>query len=363
MKQNKYSNFKIFNFQDKINSFKKNEITAPIYVRVKPINLCNHGCFFCAYSTGFRIKDGGDHPHVITKMHEDMLEDDVIPYNKMKEILENFSDMGVRAVTYSGGGEPLMYPDIIKTMKETIDRKIDLSIITNGQNLTKERAEVLAESKWVRVSIDYTSGVEIRSFRNISEKSFNSIINNISNFSKIKSKETDLGVNFIVHNKNYKNIYEFAKLLKDIGVENIRFSPMYTPEISLYHEKIEDHVKEQLIKIQNLVDDNFTVNSSYDTKGESHSAIRIYNKCYVMQTVPVIGADLNVYACHNKAYDNSGKIGSIKNQSFKKLWFNDETRQFMMTFNPKHKCLHECANDNKNIIINSYINTSIDNFI
>ena len=30
-----------------------------------------------------------------------------------------------------------------------------------------------------------------------------------------------------------------------------------------------------------------------------------------MQTVPVIGADQRVYACHNKAYDMTGCIGSI----------------------------------------------------
>jgi dTDP-4-dehydrorhamnose reductase len=35
-----------------------------------------------------------------------------------------------------------------------------------------------------------------------------------------------------------------------------------------------------------------------------------------MQTVPVIGADLKVYACHNKAYDHTGEIGSLKDKNF-----------------------------------------------
>ena len=38
-----------------------------------------------------------------------------------------------------------------------------------------------------------------------------------------------------------------------------------------------------------------------------------------MQVVSVIGADCNVYNCHNKAYDKTGRVGSIKNQKFSDL--------------------------------------------
>ena len=99
MKHNKYSDFKIFNHQEKLKSFHDGVITPPMYVRVKPINLCNHGCFFCVYSTGFRVKDGGDEQHIISGMHEDMKEQDVMPFEKMRELLHDFWQMGVKAVT------------------------------------------------------------------------------------------------------------------------------------------------------------------------------------------------------------------------------------------------------------------------
>ena len=82
-----------------------------------------------------------------------------------------------------------------------------------------------------------------------------------------------------------------------------------------------------------------------------------------MQTVPVLGADLGVYACHNKAYDSTGMIGSLKDQSFKELWFSQETKDYMMNFNAKRTCLHECSNDRKNILINEVVQASTDNFI
>jgi MoaA/NifB/PqqE/SkfB family radical SAM enzyme len=364
VKSNKYSNFKIFHFPEKLKSFGAGEVQAPLYVRIKPINICNHGCFFCVYSTGFRVKDGGDEEHIISGMHEDMKEDDVIPTEKMLEILYDLHRMGTKAVTYSGGGEPLMHPDIVPIMRETLELGLDLSIITNGQNLAKERAEVLAKAKWVRVSMDYTDGPEMKRFRNVPEKSFNSVIRNINQFAAIKNKSCDLGVNYIVHRNNYKNLWGFSQLLKEAGVENVRYSPMYVPDFYDYHKEIADEVNEQLKKIQSITSEKFSVNSTYNiTPGSSHSHTRSYNKCFIMQTVPVIGADLKVYACHNKAYDSTGCIGSISNQSFINLWFSKETKEYFNKFNAKTTCMHECSNDGKNILINDYVNASTDNFI
>jgi len=362
--KNKYSDFKIFFKREKMESFLTEKITAPLYVRIKPINLCNHGCFFCAYSTGFRVKDGGEMEHVKTEMHEDMKESDLIPTDKMFEILDDLSAIGVKAITYSGGGEPLMHKDIVQIMRKTLDLDIDLSIITNGQNLVKDRAETLKHAKWVRVSIDYTNPAQFKQFRNVSEKGFDSVISNISKFAKLKNKDCDLGVNFIVHKDNYSNLFDIARILKNSGVENVRFSPMFVPEFYEYHRGIKATVEEELLKIGSLCDDSFKVNSTYkvDSEGQ-HSIFRSYKRCYAMQIVPVIGADLKVYTCHNKAYDKNGCIGNIKDKKFSELWDSPETHKFMKAFNPKLKCMHECTADNKNIILNNFVNTSPDNFV
>jgi MoaA/NifB/PqqE/SkfB family radical SAM enzyme len=297
-------------------------------------------------------------------MHEDMREEDVIYTKKMFEILEDLSSIGVKAVTFSGGGEPLMHKDIVQIMQKTLDLSLDLSIITNGQNLAKERASVLRSAKWVRVSMDYSNGEQMKRFRNVPEKSFDSVMKNIGDFSAIKSNDCDLAVNYIVHKNNFLGLYDFTKKLKDLGVENVRFSPMYVENFYDYHSAIASQVDAELDKIASLIDGRFSVNTTYNiTPGTSHSKIRSYERCYIMQTVPVIGADLRVYACHNKAYDHSGLIGSIKDTSFKALWFSDATKELMHTFNAKHKCMHECSNDRKNILINSVIDSSTDNFI
>lgn len=361
MKHNKYSEYKIVFFPEKLHSFMNGKITAPIYVRVKPINRCDHSCFFCVYSTGFRKNDKEN--HIISGMHNNIVHEDILPTEKMLEILEDFRDIGVKAVTYSGGGEPLMHRDIVRIMQTTLDYGVDLSIITNGQMLVKQRAEVLAHAKWVRVSIDYTNSRQMAASRGVPEKNFDMILHNLEGFAKIKRDECDLAVNYIIHRDNYQEIYEFSKTLKSCGVENVRFSPMWTPDLVAYHTPILDAVHEQLAKADELIDDKFSLNATYNIESKSHLPERSYSKCYFMQSVPVVGADQVVYACHNKAYDKTGAIGSIRNQRFRDLWFGEEARPVFEDLNPMERCRHQCANDSKNIFIRGLVETNPDNFV
>lgn len=361
MKQNKYSEYKIVFFRDKLDSFIQKRIDAPIYVRVKPINRCDHSCFFCVYSTGFRKNDKAN--HIISGMHTDMVHEDIIPTEKMLEILDDFRDIGVKAVTYSGGGEPLMHRDIVKIMQTTLDHGIDLSIITNGQMLLKQRAEVLAHAKWVRVSIDYTTAPQMAASRGVPEKNFDMILHNLEGFAKIKQKDCDLAVNYIIHRDNYKGIGKFSRTLKDCGVENVRFSPMWTPDLVAYHTPIVEAVRDELSMAASLIDDKFSLNTTYNIESPSHSPQRAYHKCYFMQIVPVIGADQVVYACHNKAYDKTGAIGSIRGRRFKEFWFSEDARRVFENLDPARDCQHQCANDGKNLFIKGLVETNIDNFV
>ena len=363
MKHNKYSDLKILAFPDKIAAFQEGRITAPIYVRIKPTNRCNHGCRFCCYSDGTKRPKDRPEFHLQAHMHESMREQDVMPYPKAVELLDDLRDMGVKAVTFSGGGEPLLHPDIVNIMNTALRNGLDLSIITNGQLLSGERAQALAGGKWVRVSIDYTTQKQMVDSRNVAERSFEHVLDNLQNFARIKSGVTDLGINFIVTQYNHEGLIPFARTLKECGVENIRFSPVYVSNFLEYHEPIADRVREQLLEIQTFCDARFSVNSTYSLDSPSKSPVRPFTRCLYAQTVPVVGADLNVYACHNTAYSEHGKIGSIRDRSFKELWFSEQAKSAFLSLNPSMVCFHECANHHKVELFNALADTNLDNFV
>lgn len=354
----KYSKTKIAWFPEKLQSFARGELIAPIYVRVKPLNRCNHKCFWCVY-----------HEPEMSGMHGGMEKLDTISYPKMVEILDDFKDMGVKAVTYSGGGEPLMHPDIKHILQDTINRGIDRSVITNGHYLKDETAELLYDAHWVRISIDYHDEESFVTSRRIKGKNFQPVMDNIKAFAENKSDFCDLSVNYIVTEENHKDIYKAAELLVNLGVENIRFSPMWiAPNFYDYHRPIRDEVFSQIGKaIGTLETHQFRIFSSYDQvlpwRSPNPIDYRPYTRCFVKEFNPVVGADLNIYACHNQAYSDDSIIASMENQSFKEAWFSDEAKQFHETFDCQKVCTGQCAADSKNLFITELMKCKEDNFV
>lgn len=350
----KYSDLKIVWHPEKLKSFLDERIISPIYVRVKPTNKCNHQCFYCVYEPDF------------SGIHCETNRNDEIPIEKMREILDDFKRMGVKAVTYSGGGEPLVYPHIKEVLKKTLDYGIALSIITNGQNLKGENAEILSNAKWVRISSDSCNPKMFNQIRRRPERLFDEIIDNIKNFIKIKKPDCDLQINFVIHEKNKDKILESAKFYKNLGITNIKFSAAWMSKDFIgYHSRFSKEVIEQIEKAKKeLEDEDFKIYNNYGKDLEqTGSSKRTYDRCYVMQINPVIGADCNVYFCHNKAYDNAGLLGSIKNQSFKELWFSKESEEKFKNFNPSVWCNHQCIGDGKNIIIKKILDSSDSSFV
>ena len=114
-----YSKFKIFHFKEKIDSLPKNlqEITPPVYVRIKPTNACGHNCWYCAYKADN------------LQLGKDMSVRDKIPKDKMMEIIDDLEEMKVKAVTFSGGGDPFYYPYFLK-LKQTTQLQSPLKLMT-----------------------------------------------------------------------------------------------------------------------------------------------------------------------------------------------------------------------------------------
>lgn len=340
----RYGDLKLLWHPEKIKSFYDNVVISPVYIRIKPTNKCNHRCEFCSYDPAT-----GD-----LNVRNELNRKDEIPQEKMFEILADLRDMKVKAVTYSGGGEPLIYPYIEETMKKTLDYGINLSIITNGQKLNEGRAEILSQANWVRISSDAPDAKTLSETRKIPEEWFYELTDNIEKFAKIKNPKCELGINFVVHKKNAEKVYESVKHFKNLGCNHIKITPMWVTNFKEYHSQLNDSVLGQIEKAKKeFQDEKFNVYDTYqgDFSGASVSE-RNYQRCYIMQTTPVIAANCKVYFCHDKAYSSDGALGSVKDKSFKNLWFSPESAEIFKKFNPQEKCKHHCANDSKNNLIN-----------
>ena len=127
-----YSSLKALHYHGSLDAMLAGELPAPVHVRIKPTNVCNHSCYFCAYRTDD------------VSLGEDMVVRDRIPREKMFEIVDDLIAMKVRAVTFSGGGEPLIYPYFAETVERLAGGDIKIASLTNGSRLKGKVADALA---------------------------------------------------------------------------------------------------------------------------------------------------------------------------------------------------------------------------
>ncbi|MBQ8945546.1 MAG: radical SAM protein [Lachnospiraceae bacterium] len=342
-----YSSLKIFHHKDYLDAIEKNEIKAPIYIRLKPTNFCNHHCSYCTYGSGNTDNR--------TTNRDIISHTDVIPWNKLQEILFDFIDMGVKAITFSGGGEPLTYPHIVDAVNLVNEGNMSCSLISNGQLLCGEIAEAFYGAKWVRISFDSPIEEEYCRIRRVSPRAFNMVCDNLRSFSRNKSTDCTLGVNFVVSKDNFRHVYRAAELLRELGVNNIKFAAVVsnTPN---YHEEICEEVIEQIKSAKkDFESDVFQIINNYE--GDCHDKQFLeqpFKRCFTCKLVSVVGADQKVYLCHTRAYDEGAVIGDLKSMSFKQLWFSDATRRKLDLLDPVESCRNFCAYQDRNEMINAY---------
>ena len=344
-----YSNMKIFHFKDKIDSIPESvdKIPPPIHIRIKPTNVCNHNCHYCAY----RVSN--------QKLGKDMEISDSIPKEKMMEIIDDLEEMDVKAVTFSGGGEPFCYPHLLEAVKKLAQTPIKFASLTNGSRLKGEIAGLFAHyGTWIRVSIDGWDNESYSKYRRVGHSEFSEVMTNLESFAKIGGK-CYLGASIIVNIENATKVFELIKKLKDIGLQSVKVAPCIVDNDGKrnneYHKPIFNTVKEQINNaIQSLSNEAFEIFDSY------HSQLKTFKKdytwCPYMQICPVIGADCNVYSCHDKAYNlDEGLICSIKNQRLKEVWSLDKKNFFRI--NPSLHCAHHCMVNMQNRMLLEYLDT------
>lgn len=347
-----YTKMKVFHYKDKVDSLPASvpRVLPPLHVRVKPTNVCSHNCWYCAYR-----KEN-------IQLGKDMAAKDQIPREKMLEIVEDFAEMGVKAVTFSGGGEPLCYPHLAETVQMLAEKGIRFATLTNGSGLKGRIAELFAaKGTWIRVSLDGWDGPSYAKYRGVSEKEYAKVMGNLEDFRKLGGS-CYLGVVIIVDKDNASHVYETIGRIKNAGTDSVKVSPCIVSndgaECNDYHRPYFASVGEQIERaVADFAGEGFEVFNGY---GEQLTTFRkSYGWCPYIQINPVIGADLNVYSCHDKAYNlDEGLICSIRDRRFRDTWLSDKSQFFRI--DPRKHCCHHCVVNDKNKMILEYLDTDPD---
>ena len=130
----------------------------------------------------------------------------------------------VRSVDFTGGGEPLLQPELAKWVAEAKAAGCETGILTNGLLLNRDKARILiaAGIDWICVSMDGATKELYEEIRVGSN--FERVCENLSGISELRNgKVPKTMINFVQMSGNFHQVEEIVRLAASLGVDQVNF--------------------------------------------------------------------------------------------------------------------------------------------
>ncbi len=309
MKVSQFSSSKILQHIDRISEWQKNGISRPVTYELDMTNVCNAKCHFC-----FGFFQQSEHLVSMTLA-------------EAKKILKQIKSFGGKAVTFTGGGDPLCNKDTVKAVIYANKIGLDVGFITNGILLNESNVKDIVNScTWVRISLDAASKEKYKITHGMNASTFDTVIKNIKMLVQAKKsckKNTTIGIGLLTYDKTVDDIIPFAKLGAKLGVDYAQYRPL----LKRFKEKEintadQSAILKNMKKAESFGTKNFSVVSSIHkyVLMESKNIDRQYDVCYGHNFATVVAADQKMYlCCHMRGMDKYC-IGDLKKNTLKEIW-------------------------------------------
>ena len=353
-----YATSKALSHRESVEQLRAGQQPYPIHVELIISDFCNHDCGFCAYRMSgytsnelFQIDEGQSRKARNPRR--------MIPKEKCFEILDDCKAMGVKAIQFTGGGEPTIHPDFCSIVGYAQSLGFDTALITNGNMLVdSEQRALIRNMAWVRVSVDAAEPTYYMAERGVAMGAWDRLREGVLDLrDDLKGVEDGpvVGAGFVVTPGNWKQMHNACRLFMNWGFHNVRLGLMFNPDGADIFQKFRDSM-DILAKscVEDFDSDDFRVISRVTEKlGELDQGAPDFEFCGYQHYTTYIGGDLNLYRCCVYAYNEHGLMGSMVGQGFKELWDSQAKQDDFSAFDP-HACKY-CQFSEINTTINAAV--------
>lgn len=314
----------------------KGEEIVPIHAEISPSIYCNQKCFFCYQD--FRERNAS-------------LSRDVF-----LGLLKSFVKAGVKSVLLAGEGEPMVNKHTPEAIIYGAQLGLDMALNSNGVIMSREIAQgILPHLVWFRWSIMAANSEIYARIHGTSSKDLEIAKENIRMCVEIKKRQNlkvTLGIQQVLLTENAEDVFNTAKLSKDLGVDYYVLKPFsyhplneYKPTTDLYLTH-----QEELRKAETLATKDFTVIIRWNTFVDQGK--RNYNQCLGLPFLVQVAADGGVYSCCPFFGDERFLYGNLYKQSFEEI-LQSERRKEVIRYvvervNVHKDCMTHCRHHNIN---------------
>lgn len=324
---NEFSALKAAWHIERIADLRAGKDIVPVHVQLILSDLCNQNCHFCAYRMegGFTSKYFGGNPNRF------------IPTAKAKEILDDCAALGVKAIEFTGGGEPTVHKDWLEIIAHAQALGLKTALVTNGVRLKPSPA--LAGLTWLRVSLDAGTADTYERIRQ--SKAWREVMRNLEMVGALRGPY--VGIGFVITRENWNELRLACAIAKRCGIPYVRVSAMFSEAGAGYYAGLEDEINSERESARALEDDSFKLVDFFDNRIEDlKQAAPDYAFCGYQQFVTYIGGDQRVYTCCTNAYTPHGEIGDLREMRFSE-WFA-RTRRYDFNARSCHHCQYNAVN-------------------
>ena len=321
------SSNKILHYTDKLNNFLNCDKTL-IVTELDLTNKCNNKCPGC---TG--IKENGAE----------------LTWDEICMIARDLRALGNQGVIISGGGEPLMHKDFIRTLELLKNSGMQIGLNSNGLALTEEKAEAIAKyCTYFRISLDAGTPEMYKLTHGMEAAAFDKVVENIRLMADVKKRtgsEVSFTTGFLTGEHTVSDMEAFLKISKENGSGAGQFRPFTgdSTDISAEYNRLKEKYE----------DENFKVLASmqkyckFDDGDE-----RGYTKCRGMFFSTVITADCKMFACLHHRQDDRYLIGNMREEgkTLKEVW-NSNRKWMVYESIDVNLCPPYCRNDSFNAVL------------
>lgn len=337
-----FSKTKLFNHLDRLGAWASGKTMPPVLVELDLTNLCNHACPGCTFSYLVNVSK------------------DSIPFDLAKKLVRELAAFGVKALTFSGGGEPLVYGQdrVLELMRIAREVNLQTALITNGSLMTN--LEYLDLCEWVRVSLDGYDADTFAEYHGRKIGEFSKVCGNTRAMcaESLKRKAAGdrcatVGVGFLTKPGAYKDIKPMTEFCKNEfpGLDYLQFRPLVINMVddpSLTGGGWGPHLVDQLAMLEAAVEMSNSSSLPVLWAKDKYHALhedgfgKTYDKCYAHFLEATVSADCKVYVCCHTQGQERFCLGDLTVASFSDVWESDRARKIIHSFDPRTTCPPAC---------------------
>ena len=285
-----FNSWKTLIYADECKGILSGKFRPPVVVHIYPTNTCNSNCHFCI-------------------MREERKNKASIDPRILEGLLQEINNLGTKAVHISGGGEPTLYENL-HLIKHFKGYKV---LSTNGIELTPETTSLFDR---VRVSIN--AGTAVTHAKITFPSNFDRIVANFK-VSKEKNPGVQMGLGFVVSDKNWEDIFNVCRLADELHADFVHIRPAYFSDPE-QDKKIREIIRPAYHLCEAAKQFSKAKLFAISEKFDGYWSPRKYDACLASPLHAVVAATGELIVCQ----DVFIRFGNLHKQTFSEIWGSDE---------------------------------------